>query len=87
MRRPTTVPRGWTLGLLEVCVLLVLTLWTIRPAPVLLWFGAVGLGNETPLTLLKTWVGNNSAPATLVGLLSLFPVGELVLVGGFARWQ
>jgi hypothetical protein len=82
MRRPTTVPRRWTLGLLVVCVLLVLTLWTIRPAPVLLWFGAMGLGNETPLTLLKTWVGNNSAPATLVGLLSLFPAGELVLVGG-----
>ncbi|HEX3447805.1 MAG TPA: hypothetical protein VHS97_06100 [Isosphaeraceae bacterium] len=77
---PRMVSRRWTLGLILVCVLFVLTMWTVRPEPVLPWFGMVGLGNETPLTLLRIWAGGHSAPMTPVGLVSLFPAGELVLV-------
>ena len=67
---------------LGVGVLFVLAMWTVRPEPFLPWFGAAGLGNETPLTLLKSWAGDHLAPTTPVGLLSLFPAGELVLVIG-----
>jgi hypothetical protein len=79
---PRMVSRRWTLGLILVCVLFVLAMWTVRPEPVLPWFGMVGLGNETPLTLLRIWAGGHSAPMTPVGLVSLFPAGELVLVIG-----
>jgi hypothetical protein len=82
MRLPGMVSRRWTLGTLVVGVLLVLVMWTIRPAPFVSWFGAAGLGNETPLTFLKAWADDHLAPPTLIGLLSLFPGGELVLVVG-----
>ena len=82
MRLPRMVSRRWTLGVLVVGVLFVLAIWTVRPAPFLSWFGAVGLGNETPLTFLKGWADNSLTPTTALGLLSLFPAGELVLVGG-----
>jgi hypothetical protein len=82
MRLRRLVSRRWTLGVLVVCVLLAVALWTVRPAPVLVWFGAAGLGNETPISLLRDWADDYLTPRTALGFLALFPVGELVLIVG-----
>ena len=82
MRLPRAASRRCSLGVLVVGVVFVLAMWTVRPAPFLSWFGAVGLGNESPITFLKGWADDRLAPPTPIGLFSLFPAGELVLVVG-----
>jgi tetratricopeptide (TPR) repeat protein len=81
MRRPGLLARRWISVMAIVLILLALVIWTIRPAPYFDWLGAEGLANlGTPLSILQTWAKGRLAPMTPVGLITLFPPADLLIL-------
>src|SRR5262249_54658162 len=79
MRLPTLVMRRWLIAASILLVLLATAIWTIRPSPFQKWLGGTGLGNVTPLSILRGWIDDQLAPMTPLGFFSLFPVAELLI--------
>ncbi len=79
MRLFTLILPRWLIAALILLVLGAVLIWTIRPSPFQEWLGGVGLGNLTPLPILRAWVDDQLAPLTPLGFFSLFPVAEFLI--------
>jgi tetratricopeptide (TPR) repeat protein len=73
----TVIRKRWIVIVSIVVVIFELTIWVIRPSPVLEWLRSEGSSGELPVAILAEWADGRRAPMTPVGFLTLFHPVEL----------
>jgi uncharacterized membrane protein len=79
MRLIRLVSRRWAFILWVAMLALALMLWWVQPWILTAWLGLDEFQDEGRLAILKEWSGGRLAPRTPLGLLSLFPILDLLL--------
>jgi hypothetical protein len=79
MRLPPITKRRWFVATWLFLLLVLLTLWLVRPWSLFYLLGLEGLGRDAPLKVIQEWFAGEHAPLTPTGCLSLFPALDLEL--------
>jgi hypothetical protein len=79
MRLPPITKRRWFVATWLFLLLVLLTLWLVRPWSLFYLLGLEGPGRDAPLKVIQEWLAGEHAPPTPTGCLSLFPAFDLGL--------
>jgi hypothetical protein len=81
MQLPRMMMKRWIVVTWLLFLIVLLTLWTIRPGACFYLLGLEGVGKDAPLRVIREWLAGAHAPLSPTGCLSLFPAFDLLLAG------